>query len=136
MCLDPVVQGLFNHSQAAGYRCHRLARLHKSNRLLLELKRVTTTRCLRHLRVPFAIKAACYGIRFAGARSEKDYDFHFSFGKGTHNSAQGAAEFPQEMIWLWRDYDAAKTEQEFTPDSAEKDRPYFRIAALNRANDE
>jgi hypothetical protein len=50
---------LLNHSKAAGYRCHRLARLHKSNRLLLELKRVTTTRCLRHLRVPFAIKAAC-----------------------------------------------------------------------------
>src|ERR1035441_7278645 len=70
MRLDPVVQGLLNHSQAAGYRCHRLARLHKSNRLLLELKRVTTTRCLRHLRVPFAIKAACYGIRFAGARSQ------------------------------------------------------------------
>src|ERR1039458_258969 len=69
MRLDPVVQGLLNHSQAAGYRRHRLARLHKSNRLLLELERVTTTRCLRHLRVPFAIKAACYGIRFAGARS-------------------------------------------------------------------
>jgi enterochelin esterase family protein len=72
----------------------------------------------------------------ANALKAKDYDFHFSFGKGTHNSAQGAAEFPQEMIWLWRDYDAAKTEQLFTPDSAEKDRPYFRIAALNRANDE
>src|ERR1019366_5751422 len=71
MRLDPVVQGLLNHSQAAGYRRHRLARLHKSNRLLLELKRVTTTRCLRHLRVPFAIKAACYGIRFAGARSNR-----------------------------------------------------------------
>ncbi len=75
-------------------------------------------------------------IRMANALKAKDYDFHFSFGKGTHNSAQGAAEFPQEMIWLWRDYDAAKTEQVFTPDPAEKDRPYFRIAALNRGSDE
>jgi enterochelin esterase family protein len=75
-------------------------------------------------------------IRLANALKAKDYDFHFSFGKGTHNSAQGAAEFPQEMIWLWRDYDAAKTEQLFTPDPAEKDRSYFRIAALNRGSDE
>ena len=75
-------------------------------------------------------------IRMANALKAKDYDFHFSFGKGTHNSAQGAAEFPQEMIWLWRDYDAAKTEQEFTADPAEKDKPYFRVATLNRASDE
>ena len=75
-------------------------------------------------------------IRMANALKTRDYDFHFSFGKGTHNSAQGAAEFPQEMIWLWRDYDPAKTEQQFTQDPAEKDRPYFRVAALNRGSDE
>ena len=39
------------------------------------------------------------------------------------------------MIWLWRDYDASKPEQEFTMDPAEKSKPYFRIAALNRATD-
>jgi hypothetical protein len=39
------------------------------------------------------------------------------------------------MIWLWRDYAAAKTEQEFTMDPAEKSEPYFRVAALNRAAD-
>ncbi len=49
----------------------------------------------------------------ANALKQKEYDFHLSFGKGTHNSGHGAAEFPEEMIWLWRDYDPAKTEQVF-----------------------
>ena len=40
------------------------------------------------------------------------------------------------MIWLWRDYDPAKTEQQFIPDPAEKDQPNFRVAALNRVTDE
>jgi enterochelin esterase family protein len=57
----------------------------------------------------------------ANALKSKDYDFHYSFGEGTHNSDQGAAEFPQAMIWLWRFYDPAKTEQQFSPDPAEKD---------------
>ena len=47
-------------------------------------------------------------VRMANALKLKDYDFHFSFGKGTHNSGQGAAEFPEEMVWLWRDYDPAR----------------------------
>ncbi len=34
-------------------------------------------------------------IRLADALKLKNYDFHFSFGKGTHNSAHGAAEFPE-----------------------------------------
>ena len=38
----------------------------------------------------------------------------------------------EEMTWLWRDYDAAKTRQEFTPDPAEKDKSFFRIKLLNR----
>ena len=75
-------------------------------------------------------------IRVANALKAKGYDFHFSFGKGTHNSAQGAAEFPQEMMWLWRDYDPGKTEQQFTQDPSEKDKPSFRVATLNRTTDE
>jgi enterochelin esterase family protein len=75
-------------------------------------------------------------IRMANALKAKGYDFHFSFGKGTHNSAQGAAEFPQELMWLWRDYDPGKTEQQFTQDPAEKDKPNFRVATLNRTTDE
>jgi enterochelin esterase family protein len=75
-------------------------------------------------------------IRMANALKAKGYDFHFSFGKGTHNSAQGATEFPQTMVWLWRDYAPAKTESAFNQDAAEKEKPYFRVAALNRGGDE
>lgn len=71
-------------------------------------------------------------IRMANALKTKGYDFHFSFGKGTHNSGHGAAEFPDEMVWLWRDYDAAKTSQEFTPDPAEPASPYFRVELVER----
>ena len=71
-------------------------------------------------------------IRMANSLKTKGYDFHFSFGKGTHNSGHGAAEFPEEMIWLWRGYDPAKISQEFTADPAEKDKPYFRVAIVSR----
>jgi enterochelin esterase family protein len=71
-------------------------------------------------------------LRMANALKAREYDFHFSFGKGTHNSAHGAAEFPAEMIWLWRDYDPAKTSQTFEMDPAEKFRPVFRVTVINR----
>jgi enterochelin esterase-like enzyme len=71
-------------------------------------------------------------LRMANALKIKNYDFHFSFGKGTHNSGQGAAEFPEEMIWLWRDYDAGKTEQTYDMEAAEKAKPLFRVAVTNR----
>ena len=71
-------------------------------------------------------------IRLANALKLKGYDFHFSFGKGTHNSGQGAAEFPEEMIWLWRDYDPARTEQTYEMEPSEKSRPPFRVSIANR----
>jgi enterochelin esterase-like enzyme len=71
-------------------------------------------------------------LRMANALKAKDYDFHFSYGKGTHNSAHGAAEFPAEMIWLWRDYDPAKSSQTFEMDPAEKAKPVFRVSVTNR----
>ena len=71
-------------------------------------------------------------IRMANALKLKEYDFHFSFGKGTHNSGQGAAEFPEEMIWLWRDYDPAKTEQTYEMEPSEKTKPVFRVSITNR----
>jgi enterochelin esterase-like enzyme len=71
-------------------------------------------------------------LRLANALKLKDYDFHFSFGKGTHNSAQGAAEFPAEMIWLWRDYDPAKTAQTYEIEPSEKAKPVFRVSVANR----
>lgn len=71
-------------------------------------------------------------LRMVNALKFQEYDFHFSFGKGTHNPAQGAAEFPAEMIWLWRDYDASKTTQTYEMDPAEKAKPPFRVNTLNR----
>jgi len=71
-------------------------------------------------------------LRMANALKAKEYDFHFSFGKGTHNSGHGAAEFPAEMVWLWRDYDPAKTEQTFEIEPTEKAQPIFRVSVTNR----
>jgi enterochelin esterase-like enzyme len=71
-------------------------------------------------------------IRLANALKLKNYDFHFSFGKGTHNSGHGAAEFPEAMVWLWRDYDPAKTEQTYEMEPAEKAKPLFRVSITNR----
>ncbi len=60
------------------------------------------------------------------------YDFKMTWGNGTHSRNGGNVEMPEEMIWLWRDYDPAKTSQEFVQDPAEKDKPFFRIKSLNR----
>jgi enterochelin esterase-like enzyme len=71
-------------------------------------------------------------IAMANSLKMMGYDFHFSFGTGTHSRNGGHAELPEEMIWLWRDYDPAKTEQTYTQDPAEKDKPFYRVKALNR----
>ena len=36
------------------------------------------------------------------------------------------------MIWLWRDYDPAKTSQTYEIDPAEKTKPLFRVAIVSR----
>jgi hypothetical protein len=36
------------------------------------------------------------------------------------------------MIWLWRDYDPAKTEQTYVIDASEKSKPIFRVNVTNR----
>jgi len=74
-------------------------------------------------------------LRTANALKMKGYDFHFSFGKGTHNAAHGAVQFPEEMIWLWRDYDSGKTEQNYTMEPAEAAKPVFRVNVMNRDAD-
>jgi enterochelin esterase family protein len=71
-------------------------------------------------------------VRMATALKLAGYDFHFSFGTGTHNSAGGAAELPAELIWLWREYDPAKTEQAYEIEASEKAKPLFRISIVNR----
>ena len=62
----------------------------------------------------------------------KGYDFKMSWGNGTHSRNGGNVEMADEMIWLWRDYDPAKTSQDYIQDPAEKDKPFFRIKSLNR----
>ncbi len=74
-------------------------------------------------------------LRMANALKMKGYDFHFSFGKGTHNPGHGAAQFPEEMIWLWRDYDPSKTEQTYTMEPGEAAKPVFRVNVVNRDAD-
>ena len=42
------------------------------------------------------------------------------------------SELPEEMTWLWRDYDPAKTEQTYEMEPAEKAKPLFRVKIYNR----
>jgi len=71
-------------------------------------------------------------IEMANSLKMQGYDYHFSFGVGTHSQAQGAAELPESLVWLWRGYDPAKTSQEYLQDPAEKDLPLWRVVTLNR----
>ena len=71
-------------------------------------------------------------LRLANALKLKGYDFHLSFGQGAHNSGHGAAEFPEEMIWLWRDYDPSKTAQTYEMEPSEKSKALFRVSIANR----
>jgi enterochelin esterase family protein len=71
-------------------------------------------------------------IAMANSLKMMGYDYHFSFGTGTHSRNGGYAELAEEMIWLWRDYDSSKKEQTYEQDPAEKDKPFFRVKALNR----
>jgi len=71
-------------------------------------------------------------LQMANSLKLMDYDFHLSFGNGTHNGAHGNSELPEELIWLWRDYDPAKTTQQFTMEESEKAKPLFRVRPYNR----
>ncbi|MGH9722081.1 MAG: alpha/beta hydrolase [Bryobacteraceae bacterium] len=71
-------------------------------------------------------------IAMANSLKMMDYDFRFSWGNGSHSRNGGHAELAEEMMWLWRDYDPAKTEQKYEMEAAEKQKPLFRVKALNR----
>jgi enterochelin esterase family protein len=71
-------------------------------------------------------------IRMANALKLKGYDFGFSFGVGPHTQSEGAAEFAEEMTWLWRGYDLAKSAETFVQDPAEGEKPPFRVGIVNR----
>jgi enterochelin esterase family protein len=74
-------------------------------------------------------------IQLANSLKMREYDFHFSFAHGSHSPAHGSAEFPEELTWLWRGYDPAKSAETYEMDPAEKAKPYFRVTSLNRAGD-
>jgi enterochelin esterase family protein len=71
-------------------------------------------------------------IQMANSLKMMGYDFHFSFGQGTHGGVQGNAELPRSLTWLWRDYDPAKTEQIYEQEPEEKAKPLFRVSIDNR----
>ncbi len=70
----------------------------------------------------------------ANALKLAGYDFHLSFGEGTHNGAQGAVELPEELIWLWRDYDPVKKEELYEQEPTERAKPPFRFTLVRRTN--
>jgi len=71
-------------------------------------------------------------IQLANSLKLKGYDFHFSFGGGSHHAALAVSELPACLTWLWRDYDPAKTEQTYQQDAEEQSKPVFRVRIYNR----
>jgi enterochelin esterase family protein len=71
-------------------------------------------------------------IQMANSLKMRGYDFHLTFGPGPHSGVHGGAQMPESLLWLWRGYDPAKTEQVYEQDAAEKDKPYFRVRIYNR----
>ena len=71
-------------------------------------------------------------IQLANSLKLKGYDFHFRFGESAHAIAQGAMDLPESLVWLWRGYDAGKTEQSYEMEDAERSKPLFRVRIANR----
>jgi enterochelin esterase-like enzyme len=71
-------------------------------------------------------------IQMANSLKFREYDFHFRFGTAAHGGAQQALDMPESLAWLWRDYELAKTAQDYQMDPAEKEKPFFRVMSLNR----
>ena len=71
-------------------------------------------------------------LALANSLKLKGYDFKAVWGNGTHSRNGGNVELAEELTWLWRGYDPARTQEEFAQDPAEKARPFFRITSLNR----
>jgi enterochelin esterase family protein len=71
-------------------------------------------------------------IELANSLKLAEYDFHFRFGTAAHGGSQVSLDLPESLAWLWRDYDPAKTSQDFTIDPVEKGKPFFRVTIANR----
>jgi enterochelin esterase-like enzyme len=71
-------------------------------------------------------------IEVANSLKLQGYDFHLSFGVGGHSPMQGSAELPESLAWLWRGYDATKTDVTYSMEEQERTKPVFRIRIFNR----
>jgi enterochelin esterase family protein len=71
-------------------------------------------------------------VQMANSLKMKNYDFHLSWGTGVHSGAAGNAELPEELVWLWRNYDPSKTEQVYEMETSERSKPLFRVTIANR----
>jgi enterochelin esterase family protein len=71
-------------------------------------------------------------IQLANSLKLKGYDFHFSFGGGSHHAALASSELPECLTWLWRDYALGTTEQIYEQSAEEKSKPVFRVRVYNR----
>ena len=71
-------------------------------------------------------------IQLANSLKMQGYDFRFRFGNATHNTANGNAMMPEALTWLWRGYDPGQTAGNYQQDPAEREKPYYRVRALNR----
>jgi enterochelin esterase family protein len=71
-------------------------------------------------------------IQMANSLKMRGYDFHLTFGPGPHSGAHAGAQMPESLLWLWRDYDPAKTEQVYEQDPGEREKPLFRVRIYNR----
>ncbi len=72
-------------------------------------------------------------IEMANSLKYRGYDFHLSFSNNAHGRTPGFAEDAEELTWLWRDYDASETSEEFQMDPAEKNLPYYRVRLAERS---
>lgn len=71
-------------------------------------------------------------LQMANSLKMKGYDFHLTFGGGTHNHSQSNSEMPAALKWLWRGYDPGKTDDAYQQDETEKAKPLFRVKVYNR----
>lgn len=71
-------------------------------------------------------------IQLANSLKLRGYDFHFRFGEAMHSAGQPSLDLPESLVWLWRDYDPARTHQEYEMEEAEKGKPVFRVQIANR----
>ncbi|MEO8025989.1 MAG: alpha/beta hydrolase-fold protein [Bryobacteraceae bacterium] len=71
-------------------------------------------------------------IQMANSLKMAGYDFHFHFGPGLHSLSSAAASLPEALSWLWRDYDAAKSDSVYQQDETERSKPMFRVRLATR----